>query len=511
MDATVRPVPDGDGDVLLQVEHLSKRFPQVLANDDVSFSVRRGEAHCLLGENGAGKSTLAEILYGVHRPDLGTIRYKGKAVTIASPKDAIQLGIGMVHQHFVLIPPLSALENIVMGTQRGGLRIDMQAAMRKLETLCSTYDIQMDLSATISRLCVGEQQWVEILKALYVGIELLILDEPTASLTPMEADKLFAIIKKMKADGLSLIFITHKMNEVMQVSDRVTVMRKGKVVGTANTSDMTPRELARLMVGREVELQIDKGQATPGAALLEISDLRAHDDRGVEVLQGISLDVRTNEIVAVAGVSGNGQSELYDVLIGVRKATSGRVTLAGKALTNRSPSYIADQGVASVPEDRMRQGLVMNFRVDENLILGIQRKSPFSQGGLLNQAAIDAFARDAIAKYDIATPSARNTTRVLSGGNLQKVIMARELSQQPRCLIVSQPTRGLDVGATEYVRIRLLEERDRGAAILLISEDLDENLQSCHPHRRHVQGQGRRRAGCRGGDPRESWPPDGRM
>jgi len=460
--------------VLLAVEHLSKAFPQVLANDDVSFAVRRGEAHCLLGENGAGKSTLAEILYGVHRPDAGTVRYKGKPVTIASPRDAIQLGIGMVHQHFVLVPPLSALENIVIGTQRRGLRIDMRAATRKLQSLCSAYDLNLDLSTPISRLCVGEQQWVEILKALYVGVDLLILDEPTASLTPMEADKLFAIIRKMKADGLSLIFITHKMHEVMQVSDRVTVMRRGKVVATANTSDMTPRDLAKMMVGREVELQIDKGQATPGPTLLQVSDLRARDERGVEVLQGISLDVRTHEIVAVAGVSGNGQSELYDILIGVRKATSGRVTLEGMTLTNRSPSYIAGQGVASVPEDRLRQGLVMNFRVEENLILGIQRKTPFSRRGLLNQAAIEAFARDAIAQYDIATPSARNTTRVLSGGNLQKVIMARELSQKPKCLIVSQPTRGLDVGATEYVRKRLLEERDRGAAILLISEDLDE-------------------------------------
>lgn len=474
MNATPTPGQNADGELLLEVAGVSKQFPQVLANDDVSFSVRRGEIHCLLGENGAGKSTLAEILYGVHRPDSGTIRFAGKPVTIAAPRDAINLGIGMVHQHFVLVPPLSVLENIVIGTQHGGLRLDMRTAGRKLASLCAAYGLTLDPNAKISQLCVGEQQWVEILKALYVGVQLLILDEPTASLTPMEADKLFAIIRKMRADGLSLVFITHKMNEVMEVSDRVTVMRKGKVVSTVNTAETTPRELARMMVGREIVFQLDKGHCEPGATLLEMRGLCARDDRGVAALQGISLDVRRSEIVALAGVSGNGQKELYDVLTGVQKATAGQVLLEGKNLTNCSPSAIASSGVASVPEDRIRQGLVMNFRIDENLMLGIQRKTPFSSGGWLNQGAINGFARDAIEEYDIATPSAKTVTRVLSGGNLQKVILARELSQKPKCLIISQPTRGLDVGATEYVRGRLLEERDRGAGILLISEDLDE-------------------------------------
>jgi ABC-type uncharacterized transport system ATPase subunit len=474
MNATPTLGQNADGELLLEVAGVSKRFPQVLANDDVSFSVRRGEIHCLLGENGAGKSTLAEILYGVHRPDSGTIRFAGKPVTISAPRDAIHLGIGMVHQHFVLVPPLSVLENIVIGTQHSGLRLDMRTAGEKLGSLCAAYDLALNPNAKVSQLCVGEQQWVEILKALYVGVELLILDEPTASLTPLEAEKLFVIIKKMRADGLSLVFITHKLNEVMEVSDRVTVMRKGKVVSTVNTAETTPRELARMMVGREIVFRLDKGHSEPGATLLEISGLCARDDRGVAALQGISLNVRRSEIVAVAGVSGNGQKELYDVLTGVRKATAGQVLLEGKNLTNGSPSAIASSGVASVPEDRIRQGLVMNFRIDENLMLGIQRKTPFSSGGLLNQGAINGFARDAIEAYDIATPSAKTVTRVLSGGNLQKVILARELSQKPKCLIISQPTRGLDVGATEYVRQRLLDERDRGAGILLISEDLDE-------------------------------------
>jgi len=469
-------MPGDETEPLLRTENLTKRFPQVLANDNISFAIERGEVHCLLGENGAGKTTLAEMLYGVYKPDSGAIYYKGKQVRLSSPRDAIELGIGMVHQHFVLIPPLSVVENIVVGTQSSGLLLDLRQAYRKLETLCATYGVELDLNAKIWHLSVGEQQWVEILKALYVGVELLILDEPTAALTPQETEKLFAILRKMRADGLSIIFITHKLDEVMQVSDRVTVLRKGKLVCTANTSAVTKKDLAKMMVGREVVFQLERGKLEPGEPLLEVKDLRAHDDRGREALRGLSLTLHRNEILGLAGVSGNGQRELFEVLTGVRKATAGRVFLDGEDITNRSPRYIASRGVASVPEDRIHQGLVMDFGVDENLILGLQRQDPFSRGGFLNWREIRAFAQDLIGSYDIVTPSLSRTTKVLSGGNLQKVVLARELSQNPKCLIANQPTRGLDVGATEYVRRRLLEQRDQGAGILLISEDLDEIL-----------------------------------
>ena len=459
---------------LLRIENLTKRFPQVLANDNVSFSVRRGEIHCLLGENGAGKSTLAEMLYGVHLPDSGTIYYKGEPVEISSPRAAIDLGIGMVHQHFVLIPPLPAIDNIIVGTESAGLVLDRPKALRKLDKLCAEYGVEIDLSTRIWHLSVGEQQWVEILKALYVGVELLILDEPTAVLTPQEAEKLFAIIKKMRNDGLSIIFITHKLNEVMEVSDRVTVLRKAQLIETVNTADMTKIDLARMMVGREVVFQIEKGEVAVGEPLLEIKDLHAQNERGQPALCGISLTLHKNEILGMAGVSGNGQRELFDVLSGVRKATSGQVLLEGKEITNHSPSYIARQGVATVPEDRIHQGLVMDFTVGENLVLGLHRKPPFSRAGFMNRKAVDAFAQELVDSYEIATPSVAQTTKVLSGGNLQKIILARELSQEPKCLVVGQPTRGLDVGATEYVRRQLLDQRDRGAGVLLISEDLDE-------------------------------------
>jgi simple sugar transport system ATP-binding protein len=459
---------------LLRTEHLTKRFPQVLANDDISFSVRKGEIHCLLGENGAGKSTLAEMLYGVHLPDSGMIYYKGEPIVLSSPRAAIDLGIGMVHQHFVLIPPLPAIDNIIVGTESASLVLDRQEAHRKLDELCAEYGVEIDLTTRIWHLSVGEQQWVEILKALYVGVELLILDEPTAVLTPQEADKLFAIIKQMRDDGLSIIFITHKLNEVMEVSDRVTVLRKGRLVETVNTADMTKVDLANMMVGREVVFTIERGDLTIGDPLLEIKDLHADNERGQPALCGVSLTLHKNEVLGMAGVSGNGQRELFDVLAGVHKATSGQVVLEGAEITNRSPNYIAQQGVATVPEDRIHQGLVMDFGVDENLVLGLHRKQPFSKVGFMNRKDVDAFAEELVESYEIATPSVTQTTKVLSGGNLQKIILARELSQEPKCLIVSQPTRGLDVGATEYVRRRLLDQRDRGAGVLLISEDLDE-------------------------------------
>lgn len=462
---------------LLKIENLSKRFPQVLANDNISLDVRRGEIHCLLGENGAGKSTLSETLYGTYAPDSGRIYFRGAPVTINSPRDAIEIGIGMVHQHFVLVPPLSVIENVILGTQTSGLMMDTSGARRRLQDLCRNYGVDLKLDAKVWHLSVGEQQWVEILKALYVGVDLLILDEPTAVLTPQASERLFNVLKKMKQDGLAIIFITHKLNEVMAVSDRVTVLRKGKLIATVETRQTSKQELANMMVGRDVVFRIEKQAAEPGSKVIELSDLRANNERNEESLCGVSFSIHQHEILGLAGVSGNGQKELFDTLVGVRKPTAGSLLLEGRSISEDSPGARMRRGISSIPEDRIHDGLVMPFKVEENLVLGIHRQKPFARrGGLINQEAIRSFARDSIHRFEIATPSPSQVSKTLSGGNLQKLILARELSQSPVLLIANQPTRGLDVGATEYVRRRLLEQRQRGAAILLISEDLDEIL-----------------------------------
>ena len=460
-------------DVLLRVEKLNKRFPQVWADRDVTFDVRRGEIHCLLGENGAGKTTLAECLYGTYRPDSGTIVLRDEVLDLGSPRDAIRAGIGMVHQHFVLAPPLSVLENIIVGTELPFL-LDLRKAETRLRALCDDYGLHLDLRATIQHLSVGERQWVEILKALYVGVDLLILDEPTAVLTPMETDKLFAIIQRMKTEGLAVIFITHKLDEVTALSDRVTILRRGEVVATVDTTDVDKADLARMMVGREVVFRVEKEEVEPGPPVLEVEEVIALGDRDQEALRGASFQVRGGEILGLAGVSGNGQRELFDVLVGMRRATHGRVLLRGTDVTNRPPRFLLERGIGSVPEDRIEEGLVMDFRVHENLVLGLHRAAPYSRLKFLNEGRMALFAEEAVDSYSIATPSAKQVTRLLSGGNLQKVILARELSTDPVCLIANQPTRGLDVGATEYVHGRLLEQRLRGAGILLISDDLDE-------------------------------------
>lgn len=462
---------------LLKIENLTKRFPGVLANDNVSLDVRRGEIHCLLGENGAGKSTLTETLYGTYLPDSGTIHFRGAPVEILSPRDAINVGIGIVHQHFVLVPPLSVIENVILGTQTSGLHMDTEKARKRLTELSNNYGVELNLDAKVWHLSVGEQQWVEILKALYVGVDLLILDEPTAVLTPQASERLFAVLKRMKDDGLSIIFITHKLKEVMAVSDRVSVLRKGKLIATVDTADVSKQELANMMVGRDVVFTIQKEQTEVGETVIEARELRAKNERGEEVLRGVSFDIRQNEILGFAGVSGNGQKELFDVLVGVREPTAGTLKLNGDDITFAQPGARMDAGLSSIPEDRIREGLVMDFRVEENLVLGIHRREPFARRkNLINQDAIRKFAIESIENFEIATPSATQVSKTLSGGNLQKLILARELSLSPAFLIANQPTRGLDVGATEYVRRRLLEQKRRGAAILLISEDLDEIL-----------------------------------
>jgi ABC-type uncharacterized transport system ATPase subunit len=460
-------------DVLLRVENLNKRFPQVWANRDISLEVRRGEIHCLLGENGAGKTTLSECLYGAYRPDSGTITFKGQELELSSPRDAIRVGIGMVHQHFALAPPLTVVENIIVGTPLRFV-VDVRGAEDRVRGICADYGVALDLRAPVAQLSVGQRQWVEILKALYVGVDLLILDEPTAVLTPLGTEKLFAVLQKMKKEGLSVIFITHKLDEVMAVSDRVTVLRKGELVATVDTASVDKAELARMMVGRDVVFRVERGESHPGAPLLEVEDLWAKGDRGQEALRGVSFFVRAGEVLGLAGVSGNGQKELFEILVGMRRASGGGVTLEGSDVTNRSPRYLMDRGIAAVPEDRIEEGLVMDFRLEENIVLGLHRRRPYARWLFIDGSRIEEFANESIKSYAIATPSARHVTRLLSGGNLQKVVLARELSRNPACLLANQPTRGLDVGATEYVHKRLLEQRDRGAAILLVSEDLDE-------------------------------------
>ncbi len=459
---------------LLSVEHVTKLFPDVVANDDVTLDVLAGEVLCLLGENGAGKTTLADMLYGVYSPDDGQLLFRGEPLQLRNPREAIQSGIGMVHQHFELVTPMSALENVVIGTEDARWA-NLPAARKKLEDLCEQYEIHIDLDTEVGLLSVGEQQWVEILKALYTGVELLILDEPTAVLTPQGVQRLFKFLREMKLNGVGIVLITHKLWEVMEISDRVAVLRKGKLVDIVNTTETDSAGLARLMVGRDVVLRVDKELAKAGPVILQVDNIAApgRSERGA--LEDVTFDLREGEILGLAGVSGNGQAALFDVLVGVNPPTRGTIRIAGVDTTHASPKKIASKGLSGVPSDRIRQGLMMDFRVQENLILGRHRSSDFESRGMINGRAMREFAATAIKEFEIKTPSGQLTTRLLSGGNLQKVILARELmGNPPRVLVIHQPTRGLDIGASEYVRRRLVAERDRGAGVLLISDDLDE-------------------------------------
>jgi general nucleoside transport system ATP-binding protein len=467
----------GHGPILLETRGLTKQFPMVLANDAVDFEVRQGEIHCLLGENGAGKSTLAESLFGFYSPDAGEIHWKGKKVEINSPSHAMELGIGMVHQHFMLVETHSVLDNILLGRDSPGPLLDEKAARARITELCEQYDVNMNLDALIWQISVGEQQWVEILKALYDGVDLLILDEPTAVLTPQESERLFSILKKMSMDGLSIIFITHKLNEVVQVSDRVTVLRKGKKIDTVNTWEVTKAGLANMMVGRDVIFRVKRDEIAHGKPALQMRDVWACNDIGVESVRGINLTLHENEILGIAGVAGNGQKELFEVLIGVRGAEKGKVILNnGTVISGKSAGYIRSKGLAHVPGDRIKEGLVMDFTIAENMILGHEWTPPYRKGAQLNTKAIRAFANDGLEAFEIAASSIDHHTGSLSGGNLQKVVLAREIGSQPSVLLVNQPCRGLDVGVIEYVHNQFLKLRSEGVGILLFSEDLDEVL-----------------------------------
>jgi len=459
----------------LELTGITKHFPGVLANDQVDFDVHAGEVHALLGENGAGKTTLMRILYGLYQADEGEIRINGQPVQIRSPHDAIAHGIGMVHQHFMLVPTLTVTENVILGLPSSRAPfLDSEQAARRIAHLSETYGLKVDPNAYVWQLSVGEQQRVEIIKALFREASLLILDEPTAVLTPQEVEELFGVLREFTAHGLAVIFITHKLHEVMAISDRVTVLRAGRRVATLPTSETNPQALAELMVGRQLQPPTRENGREPGDLVLTVENLSALGDKGVPALRDVSLDVRAGEIVGLAGVSGNGQRELAEVIAGLRRPTSGQVLIEGKDVTGRSPTEMIQAGLAYIPEERLTVGTIPDFSVAENAILEVHGRPPLARGIFLNTEAVRRFTQQLIEQYDVKTPTQETPIKKLSGGNIQKLILARELSRNPKLLIAAQPTRGLDVGATEYIHHRLLEERANGTAILLISEDLDE-------------------------------------
>jgi simple sugar transport system ATP-binding protein len=463
---------------VLELRGMTKRFPGVLANDHIDFDLRRGEVHALLGENGAGKSTLMNVLYGLYHPDEGEIRINGEPVRIHSPREAIDRGIGMVHQHFMLIPVMTVAENIVLASEptQGGVFLDYDEAVKKVEALSSSFNFAINPHARVQGITVGQQQRVEILKALYRGADILILDEPTAVLTPQEADELFGILKTLQREGMSIIFISHKLREVLDIADRITVLRRGKKIDTVPREGATEEALARLMVGREVLLRVEKAPPSPTDVLLDVEGLSVFDERGLEAVRDVSFEVKAGEIVGIAGVDGNGQTELIDALTGLRHPEGGRVTVGGKDVTGDSARSHLDEGVGHIPEDRHRRGLVLDFSLAENLALHDFRKPPNSRWGWLRPGRIIAWARGLLKEFDVRGGGPQTRASALSGGNQQKVVVAREVARDPRVLIAAQPTRGLDVGAIEFVHRRLVEERDEGRAVLLISLEIDEIL-----------------------------------
>ncbi|MGG4000716.1 ABC transporter ATP-binding protein [Anoxybacillus kestanbolensis] len=460
---------------VIEMLNIRKVFGSFVANDNITLQLKKGEIHALLGENGAGKSTLMNVLFGLYQPDGGEIRVKGKKVNIANPNVANDLGIGMVHQHFMLVDTFTVTENIILGSEptKGG-QIDIEKAEQEVRELSERYGLAVDPKAKIADISVGMQQRVEILKTLYRGADILIFDEPTAVLTPQEIQELIQIMKSLVREGKSIILITHKLKEIMEVCDRVTVIRRGKGIGTLNVSETNPNELAALMVGREVHFKTEKQPPKAGKPVLEIENLVVKDSRGVTAVDHLNLTVHAGEIVGIAGVDGNGQTELIEAITGLIKSESGSIRLNGKEIRNLTPRQITETGVGHIPQDRHKHGLVLDFSIGENMVLQTYYKEPYSKRGVLNFKAIYDKARQLIQEFDVRTPDEYTKARALSGGNQQKAIIGREVDRDPDLLIAAQPTRGLDVGAIEFIHKRLIEQRDKGKAVLLVSFELDE-------------------------------------
>ncbi|MCB0102708.1 MAG: ABC transporter ATP-binding protein [Anaerolineales bacterium] len=463
---------------VLELRGITKRFPGVLANDKVDITLREGKILALLGENGAGKSTLMNILYGLYKPDEGQIFVRGQAVDILGPNDAIAQGIGMVHQHFMLVPVMTVTENVMLGIEpvKNGVFLDKEKVSNRIREISDQYGLEVDPNAYIRDLPVGIQQRVEIIKVLYRQADILILDEPTAVLTPQEVDGLFKIIDTLIKSGKSLIFITHKLKEVLAVADDITVLRLGKTVGSIDPKEATTDTLATMMVGRDVNLVVEKSPAKPGEPVLEVNDLFVRDERQQTTVQGISFEVRKGEVLGIAGVQGNGQTELVYALTGLLPLDTGTIQLTGKPLSHNSPREILERGVAHIPEDRQRHGLILSFPIHDNMVLCTYYKKPFANGISMQEKAIFSKSEELVKQYDVRTPNIYVNAGTLSGGNQQKVIIAREFSRPIELLIASQPTRGLDVGSIEYIHSQIIKKRDEGSGVLLVSSELDEIL-----------------------------------
>ncbi|WP_405102088.1 ABC transporter ATP-binding protein [Oceanobacillus sp. FSL H7-0719] len=463
---------------VIEMLNIRKEFPGIVANDNINIQLKKGEIHALLGENGAGKSTLMNVLFGLYQPEKGEIRVNGKPVHITNPNIANELGIGMVHQHFMLVEPFTVTQNIILGnepkTKYG--TVNLKKAEREIQELSDRYGLRVDPKAKVRDVSVGMQQRVEILKTLYRGADVLIFDEPTAVLTPQEITELIEIMQSLVKEGKSIILITHKLKEIMQACDRCTVIRKGKGIGTVNVAETTADELAALMVGRNVSFEVTKEPAEPKEKILDIKDLYVKDSRKLDIVKGLDLEVRAGEIVGIAGIDGNGQSELIEAITGLTKTQSGKILLNNKEISNKTPRKVTESGLGHIPQDRHKYGLVLDYTVGENIVLQTYYQKPYSKNTILNHKEIYRKAEELIAAYDVRTPSAYTLARALSGGNQQKAIIAREVDRSPDLLIAAQPTRGLDVGAIEFIHQKLIEERDKGKAILLISFELDEIL-----------------------------------